>query len=251
MNIDKINKQRLWIIESLKLNLKSVLEYRAAFFMQVAGMMINNLGIMAVWYVFFQIFNDVNGWNFKEMIGLHGVIALIYGMTFSFTNGIRKISKNVTYGQLDKYLLIPKSPLLSIIFSDAQVSAVGDIFFGVAALTTYFVISRFQVMQILILPLLVLFALMMFAGFIICVQSLGFWIPNSEDLSDALFEFLLGPSLYPSSSFEGGIRIFFTFFIPAIAIGGIPIGILLTFDLYQILLLAFLGFFWQIGRAHV
>lgn len=244
MNIDKINKQRLWIMESLNLNLKSVLEYKASFVIQAAGMVINNFGIMAVWYLFFQIFDNVNGWNFKEMIGLHGVISLLYGMMFSFTNGIRKISKNITYGQLDKFLLIPKSPLLSVIFSDAQVSAVGDILFGTVALTVYVVMSSLHITQILILPLLIFFALMVFAGFLICVQSLAFWIPNSEDLSDALFEFLLGPSLYPSSSFEGGIRIFFTFVVPALVIGGVPIGILLNFDIYQCLLLIFLGPFW-------
>jgi len=242
--IDKINKQLLWVMELLRFNLKSVLEYKAAFLMQVIGMMINNIGLISVWYLFFQIFNDVNGWSFKEMIGLHGFIALIYGITFSLGNGIRKISKNVNYGQLDKYLLLPKNPLLSVIFSETQISAVGDVAFGLVSLTIYFTISNLQIAQLLILPLLVFFVLLVFSGFIICIQSLAFWIPNSEELSDSLFEFLLGPSLYPNSSFVGGIKIFFTFFIPAIVIGGLPINILLGLDISRVFLLTFLGLFW-------
>ena len=99
-------------------------------------------------------------------------------------------------------------------------------------------------MQILLLPILIIIALMIFAGFIIIVQSIVFWIPNSEELSDTLFEFMLGPSLYPNSSFTGGVRVFFTFFVPAIMISGIPINMLLSPDPLQILMMLFFGILW-------
>jgi ABC-2 type transport system permease protein len=212
--------------------------------MQVIGMMINNCAFIVVWYLFFQIFTSVNGWGFKEMIGINGFVALVYGIVFTLGNGIRKISKNVTYGQLDKYLALPKDPLLSIILSDAHISAIGDLFFGIISLIIYYAMSNFNLAQVLILPLLVIFSIMIFVGFIITAQSVVFWIPNSEELSDTLFEFMLGPSLYPNSSFTGIVRIFFSFFVPALFISGIPINIILSLNLFQLLLMFGVGLAW-------
>lgn len=228
----------------MNFNLKSVFEYKSAFLMQVIGMMINNCAFIFVWYLFFQIFTSVNGWGFKEMIGINGFVALVYGIVFTMGNGIRKISRNVTYGQLDKYLVIPKNPLLSIIFSDAHISAIGDLFFGIISLVIYYAMSNFNFMQILVLPILIVFAVMIFAGFIIFAQSVVFWIPNSDELSDTLFEFMLGPSLYPNSTFTGIIRIFFSFFIPALFISGIPINIILNLDIIEILTMVVVAIAW-------
>lgn len=240
----KFKKQFLWIYELVHLNLKSVLEYKSSFLMQVIGMMINNTGLIIVWYLFFQIFKSVNGWGFKEMIGIIGFVALVYGIVFTIGNGVRKISNYVTYGQLDKYLTIPKNTLLSIFFSDAEVSAIGDLFFGIISLILYYVISDFTILQILILPILIILSAMIFVGFVILVQSIIFWIPNSEELSNALFQFMLTPSNYPNSSFTGGVRIFFTFFVPALFISGIPINILLNLKIQDILLMTLVAVLW-------
>jgi ABC-2 type transport system permease protein len=247
----KMNKQMAWLQEMIRFNIKSVLEYKSVFLIQVIGMMINNTGFIAVWFFFFKIFDSINGWGFKEMIGLNGFVALIYGITLALGNGIRKISRNVTYGQFDKFLVLPKNVLLNAIFSESHISAIGDFFFGIISLVIYFIMSGLGIREgILLLPLII-FALMVFCGFIITVQSLVFWIPNSDELSSALFEFMLGPSLYPNSSFSGVVRVFFTFFVPAIIIGGLPVNILLHLKLLDILLLILLGCFWVIFSVFI
>lgn len=237
-------KKLLWLLASIKYSAKSTIAYKTSFAIQVVGMIINDLGFFGVWYLFFTIFKDVNGWQFKEMVGLIGFIALTFGLVDACGSGIRKISRYVTYGQLDRFLVLPKSPLVSAILSESSISAVGDMAFGLVSIIIYFVISDLGLLSALMLIPVMVFALMAFCGFIIVVQSLVFWIPNSDELSGTFFEFMFGPALYPNASFTGAVRIFFTFCIPAIVIGGLPIDILLKPNLKDILTLAVLGISW-------
>lgn len=242
--LKQIKNQYLWLKEIIEVNLKGIMEYRTAFFMQVFGMMINNIGLIAVWFLFFNIFEDVNGWEFKEMIGLQGFVALVYGMVLSVGNGLRRISRNITYGQLDKYLLLPKNILVNLLFSESSISAIGDMLFGIISMIIYFYVAGIPITAILLMPILIITAIFIFIGFQVVTQSIAFWIPNSEELSDALFEFMLGPSLYPNASFTGLVRTFFTFFVPAILIGGAPIDVLLSNNLGIIAQMFLISIFW-------
>lgn len=244
MEANGIKNQIIWLVEMTRLNFRSLLEYRTALFLQAVGMIINNGALIGVWYTFFEIFKSVNGWTFREMLGLHGFTAIVYGLVFTFAFGVRRISRSISYGQMDKYLLLPKSPLLNIMFSETSFSAVGDMIFGVICMAAYIVMIGFQPVFLISIPLLIIAATIIFTGFTVIAQSVAFWFPNSEDLSDALFEFMLGPSLNPNSAFTGIIRFFFTFFVPAILIGGLPVDIMLYMRPADILILFALSIVW-------
>lgn len=249
--IRNIKNQILWIAETVKLSFIEMLSFRKAFLLQVLGMTINNTGFLVVWYLFFEIFEEVNGWNFKEMIGLNGIAALVYGLVFSVGAGSRKLSKKINYGQLDTFLTQPKSVLLNVIFSHSHISALGDILSGALFLTVYIIISDISLQTVLVLPLLIILGTFIFVGFVITAESLAFWIPASEDLSKTLFEFFLGPSLYPNKSFTGIVRIFFTFFIPALFLAGKPIDMLLTENFSDLWVMIVIAIFWLAFSAFV
>jgi len=246
VDMSKIKRQIDWIVEATKLNMKAMFEYRSAFMMQVIGMMINNTAFVLVWYLFFKIFTNVNGWEFKEMIAINGLVAMVYGLVFSFAHGTRQISRYITYGQLDRYLVWPKNVLLGVILSEVSISAVGDLFFGLVSLLVYFIMSGFGWPQLFLMPILLFLAVTIFVSFLIVSQSVAFWIPNSEELSSALFEFLLGPSLYPNSSYVGAVRLFFTFVVPSLFISGVPINILLKPNWQMVLFMLVVACFWLI-----
>lgn len=239
-----------WLLELIRFTLKSSLSYRTAFLMQAVGMMINNASFLIVWYLFFQLFPDVNGWGYQEMIGLNGFIALEYGLVSAFGHGARRLSRDVMYGQIDKYLVQPRSVLLNTIFSDSSISAFGDMFFGIILLVVYIAMIGFSFAHMFILPVLIVSGTFVFAGFCILTQSVVFWIPNSVELSDTLFELMLGPSLWPVSSFTGTVRMFFTFFVPAIVIGGMPVNVLRSLSLLDMAAILACGIFW-LGLATI
>ncbi|MEI7579699.1 MAG: ABC-2 family transporter protein [bacterium] len=240
----EFKNQIRWLLELIKLNIKSNLEYRTSFWMQVVGMAINNCAFLVVWYLFFQIFHSVNGWKYQDMIGLNGFVSAVFGLCFFVAYGMRRISKYITFGQLDAYLVLPKSPLIQILFAESYVSALGDLLFGIISLVIYCFIAHLSLGTIILLPILFILACCTFTGFNIVGEAIAFWIPNSNELTDALFEFMLGPSLYPNSAFTGAIRIIFTFIIPAIVVGGMPVNILLKMNPWQIILMICLSIFW-------
>lgn len=238
-----------WIKAQIVLNLRSIYEYRTAFYMQVFGMMINNVGFLLVWSVFFQMFNNLNGWQYADMLALNGIVAICYGICFGFANGIRRISRNVYNGQIDRFLVLPKDTLLSVAFSESHTSALGDLLFGLLLLIIYIFTAQLQFAQMIILFCLTGLSSLIFSGFIIAVQSICFWIPNSQDLSDTLTEFMIGPSLYPNSAFTGHVRLFFIFIIPAVVISGLPIDFIKNSRWEVLLIIIGIALFWQIfGR---
>ena len=73
-----------------------------------------------------------------------------------------------------------------------------------------------------------------------------FYIPDSSSISDTFTEILMNPSFYPSGVFQGGIRFFLFFIIPALAVAGMPIEMLIHFDWAWFLAMFGLAIFWTV-----
>lgn len=253
MNKRKINRKGnlnanfQWLRALVKRNMKIALAYKSSFLIQVIGMFLNNLSFLIVWYFVFRKFGDINGWTFKEMFGLQGVVALAYGFSIALTYGIRNISKNITYGQVDKFMVLPKNVLLSMIFSEVQISAFGDIFEGGVNILIYFIITGFSFEKFIIAIVVIILATLLWAGYLIITQSLAFWLSNSEELSNSLLNATLGAALYPNKIFEGIPKVLFTFVFPSIFMSSMPVDIIKDIDLSKLLLLTFFAAFWLLG----
>ena len=63
-----------------KTNLQSNMEYRIPFLTQVIGMMLNDFFYFIIWIIFFQQFNEVNGWGLQEMYVTYGILASAVGL---------------------------------------------------------------------------------------------------------------------------------------------------------------------------
>ncbi len=239
-----INKKWAWIAENLRFNFRVFTEYKAAFVLQSVGMILNNAAFLVVWYIFFHIFGSVNGWGFKEMLGLDGFVGFGYGVAFSLTYGATKISKMATFGLLDRFLTLPQNTLTMVSLSDVQMSAIGDLVLGALLIGAYVVTVGPSFTRIALALLFAGMVSLVVLGFTIVVQSIVFWIPNSQELSDALFEFMLGPSLMPNSAFTGAMRFIFTFIIPAIVIGGLPVNIILSPSIKGLIVMTAISLAW-------
>ncbi|MDD4531025.1 MAG: hypothetical protein PHO80_05770, partial [Candidatus Gracilibacteria bacterium] len=76
-----------------------------------------------------------------------------------------KISELIVNGGLDSYILLPKNILFKIISSVLYVSAIGDLFFGLALLIFLYKASLFFILKILALSLIGSFAMLGFMVF--------------------------------------------------------------------------------------
>lgn len=232
--------------EYIKGNIASAAELRVSFIMQVVGMMINNTSLLAIWIFFFAAFGNINGWSGKEVIALQGFVAVAYGITFSFFSGASELPIAINNGTFDSILLTPRNLYLRILTIVTRTSALGDTLYGLILLVIYSVLAHLTIAQFGLLALLLIPATLIITNFLLTTSCIGFFIPDSEELSKNAFELMFGPSLYPSGVYQGTMRIFFLFILPSIAIAGLPIEAVRNLNFFNILLVWLLAGVWSL-----
>lgn len=202
-------------------NVKAVLEYRANFFLQVFGMMLNNAAFAVFWKVLIDRTGGVGGYGFTDIMFVWAVSSTSFGLAHVVAGNIRSISRMVREGELDVYLLQPRDVWLNVVCSRTVVSAWGDFAYGfiVLALMPGVGLGRWLVF-LAIIPA----AALVFAAAFSAAETLAFWLGDSQGISGALQEFLLSFSLYPETIFEPGMRWIFYTLVPSAFVAYVPLA---------------------------
>lgn len=234
---------------TLRMNIHAALELRAAFGLQVLGMMINNCAFLVLWFTFFFVFGDVRGWQGLDTLALMGAGTVIFGVVAILSEGLPHLADLVQTGGFDSFLLKPRNPLVRLATHKISVSAVGDVLFGGACLVIYAVLGDVSPMGwvgfLLVLPA----AMIVLLGFDIACQTAAFYFDDAANIAFSLYKTILSPSLYPAGLFTGGYKFFFTFIVPSLLIAGYPAEVLKSPDWKMIVLVWAVAIFWFLGSV--
>lgn len=229
---------------AIKKNIESSAELRTSFLMNIVGMMINNLSFVIIWIFFVQSVGVINGWTAADVIGLQGFTALAFSFVFTFFGGLPKIAEYISSGAFDRFMLSPKNLILRIATSHFMVPAAGDFFFGVICLTIYAVLIQASILQVALLFLLALLGSILFFAVLLTFQSVAFFFTDGEPLARGLFEMFLTPALFHGGAFQGGTRLFFTFLIPSLLLGALPVEIIRDLSFSKLLVVLVVTLVW-------
>ncbi len=224
-----------FILALWKTNLLSAMEYRVSFLTQIVGMMLNNAIYFVFWIIFFERFEQINGWDLVDMLFLFGVVATGFGAgTYLFGNAVN-LSSLIANGQLDYYLSLPRPVLLHVLASRSNASSVGDFSYGLLSFAAAVIYSgTFSGLMLLRFVLACVVAITVLISFLVLVQSLTFWIGNSSLLTTNAFNAIVTFSLYPITLFDGTAKLLLFTLIPAAFIGALPAEFVRQFDLGQL-----------------
>lgn len=214
-------------LEITKTNILSAMEYRLSFWMQVIGMVVNDIGLMFVWVIFFQRFPEINGWQFQDTALLFSMSTFMFAIIFIFAGGAFSIARKITQGELDYYLGFPKNILWHCSVSETNISAIGDLIFSIFI---FFLSGDITLSKVGLFLLVSIPAITIFFNFIIITQSIAFWVGDFEDGSYNLFHALLGFSLYPQSVFHGILKLVMFTVLPAFFIVTLPLELIKSFS---------------------
>lgn len=206
-----------------KTNLLAAMEYRVAFLMQVFGMMLNNAVYFIFWVIFFDRFEQINGWGVVDMFLLYGIVALAFGAgTYLFGNSLH-LAGIIANGELDYYLSLPKPVLLHVLSSRSVASSAGDFLFGLLSFAVAVAITgEFSLGMALRYVLAALCATTVAVSFLVLVQSLAFWTGSSSLLSSSAVNAIITFAIYPITLFEGSAKLILFTVIPAAFVGALP-----------------------------
>lgn len=228
----------------MQANLRNAMQLRAAFWLDVVGMMINNMAFVIIWIFFFTKMGTISGWGSIEAIGLNGMVALAYGITYAFAGGASKLAINVNSGNFDNYLLSPTNLYIKILTSYSKTSAFGDLFYGIILMIVFIVLAQLPLLSILLLVVLVPLCSLIMINFVLVSGLIAFLIPDTAEVANNLFELMITPSFYPSGLYSKFMRFFFMFIIPAIAIAGAPVELIRNTSWPLLVSIVCLSAFW-------
>ena len=231
---------------NIKKNFKNEKELKSAFIISVIGMAINNTAFIVLWYYFGKTVGELNGWRPMDIFGMYGFSVTSYGIICSLFDGIFDIPSYISTGNFDKYLLTPKNILLKVSTSKISTSAIGDLIFGISCFIIFVFYSKLSFIQILCSIFLMIIASIIFYSFSLICMSISFYLMDGNNVSQGLYGMFISNSLYHSGAYTGILKIIFMFVIPALLIGAIPLEIIKSLSIDNLLMLLGLAIFWLI-----
>jgi len=221
----------------LRINLKTLLEYRVSFFIQIVSMFFNDFIWIIFWFFFFENFNNVNGYVFADMAIMYGLLATAYGLAGVFSDNRNKLADMIAKGKLDYYLTLPKNVLFHIMTSGFSSFALGDLLFGSVILVLF--AGNYP---ILLMLLFLLTGIIILIAMGIIVSSLAFFFGNSERLSYTLRLSTVSFAQYPIGIFGGFAKIILLTVFPVGFIAAMPLETLKNFSFGMVFLIVGVAF---------
>jgi ABC-2 type transport system permease protein len=212
----------------VRLNFNAQLEYRAAFFMQVAAMFVNDCVWVVFWAVFFTRFPILEGWNVGDVITVWAVAAAGFGLAHAVCGNTLHLATLIAQGQLDAWMLYPRALLPHMLLGKMDATAWGDALFGFAV---YVAFVRPDLQHFALFTLLALSAAVLFVGFGVLSGSLGFYLGNSATLTEQWRFAMITFSTYPAVLFKGAVKLLLFTVIPAAFVNSFPVEALRSMSL--------------------
>ncbi|MCL6457878.1 MAG: ABC-2 family transporter protein [Gorillibacterium sp.] len=230
--MEKVARLSSFLRTCWKLNLMGAMEFRFSFLLSAGTMLINNTVWLFFWWIYFNRFQIVNGWEMSDVMMMWAVSAGGFGLMAVFFGNATRLSGMISTGELDVYLSQPKPVLLHILVSRMSISAVGDLLF---ALIVFVIFGEANLGGLAKFTLALLIGMAVFLGMAILLGTLAFYFGNTEGLSGQLFNSLVSFTIYPTDIFRGVGRILLFTVIPAGFISYLPIKLLKSVDLTFVL----------------
>ena len=206
---------------------------KTSFVMNVVFMMLNNATFIIQWMVIYALKEDVGGYTFKQILLLWAMAAATYGFSHFFFKKSFSLSDTITNGKLDSFLVQPKNVLLSVITTEVEVSALGDMLYGYVV----FFISGFSITGLLWFILFTITGGIIITDVAVILGSLSFWIGKSDMIADTGNGMITYFATYPDGIFKGAARILLLTVIPIGVTTYFPIWIMTEFNLGLVLII--------------
>ncbi|MBD5656237.1 MAG: ABC-2 family transporter protein, partial [Candidatus Eremiobacteraeota bacterium] len=202
-------------VQYWRINLLTMIEYRANFFMWFGFTIVYHASAIAALYVTLHQFPSMNGWDFRQIAFLYGLWMLGHAFhnTFFFTVG--DVPTLIREGRFDRFLVRPLDPLFQAmtvpqqIWPDELILAI--IFFCFA--TAYSGV-RVDLAFVAYVPLVMLGGALIDFGIQLAIASAAFWVIRIDTLRWVVMSLEQDFTRYPISIYSRGVRFFLSFVFP-------------------------------------
>ena len=200
---------------------------KVSFLVNILFMILNNAAFIVQWIILYSLRNDVGGYKLKQVLLLWGIAASTYGLAHFLFKRAFTLSDTITAGKLDAYLVQPKNVLISAITSDIEVSAIGDMIYGLIMLA----ISGITLTKFILFILFTICGALVVTSIAVILASLSFWFSKSDMIADTGNNLIMHFNTYPDGIFKGIAKILLFTIIPVGITAYIPVWVMTEFNL--------------------
>lgn len=211
---------------SIKYNIMREMLNKVTFVTNILFMMLNNATFIVQWVILLRLRDDVGGYTMREVMLLWGLAAGSFGLSRVLFARVFSLPELIINGKLDSYLVQPKNVLLGVMTSATEISAIGDLLYGLLLGCIFcFSVSRF-----LLFILFTVTGTVIMTAFALLMGSLSFWLVRSELFASHMVNSVTSFATYPDGIFKGAARILLYNVIPVGMAVYHPVHIMIAFD---------------------
>jgi len=211
------------------INLKSQMQYKAAFALTVFGRIVLAFATVAgVWFMFLR-FNTVEGFTLAQVLLCTAVTTMAYSMTEVFARGFDIFPRLLGNGEFDRCLTRPRNIIFQVVASHMEFGRLGILFQAIGVLC--YAIPNSSVVwtwdRVLTLILMISCGASVFFGLYVIYAAFSFFTIEGLEFMNILTHGGREFGRYPYSVYGQGILRFLTFIVPLALIQYYPLLYLL------------------------
>ena len=206
------------------ISLRSQMQYRASFFMQVIGQLfITAIEFFAIW-VLFDRFENLQGWTIREVALIYGIVHVAFALAEAFSRGFDIFPSMIKSGEFDRILLRPRGAAFQVIAQELQLMRIGRFSQGLVVLiwATTALDVTWTLPKLLMLIGSIAGGACMFSGLFILHGTMAFWTIETLEIVNTVTYGGVETGQYPLEIYNEWFRRFFTFVIPLATVNYFP-----------------------------
>ena len=217
-------------VQLIKILLKSKLEYRFNFFMEVfINIFTYTVTYIGLW-VMINRFENINGWKFYELMLLYNFNLFSYGMACTlFYHPMRAIENLVHTGEFDGVLVKPMNPFVYMMLRQGYFGFWGHIVLGIIVFIISFIKLDLSMSLYLFTSLVIklIGATLIQSSIMIFTGALCFKFTKAISVMDVCIYKIREFINYPISIYSLSVQVFLTIIIPYGFVNFYPVEALL------------------------
>lgn len=216
-------------LNSLKLYLKSQLEYKKSF---ITGFLSQILVMFTYYFVIIALFNkfdNIKGYTKYEVLLCFAIIQFGFSINETFARGIDTFENLIIRGEFDRLLLRPKNILLQALSSDYDLIKISRILQSLIILIISLVKLNinFNIYKVIALLLMLISSIVIFFSIFLLMASYCFITIQGLEVKNLFTDGGKQLAQYPISIFNKHFIFIFTFIIPYAFVNYYPLLYLL------------------------
>ncbi|MBR2712655.1 MAG: ABC-2 family transporter protein [Bacilli bacterium] len=212
-------------IESIKLNIKSQIEYKASFIINSISQLFVFFSYYFMILALFNKFNNIKGFTLYEILLCFSIIHLGFAFNETFFRGIDRFEDYIIDGSLDRFLVRPRGILFQAL--SAQIDLIKGLKIIQAIIILIISLINLNIVwnisKVIVLILCIISSILIFFGIFILTASYCFVTVQGLEVKNLFTDGGKHMAQYPIGIYRKGIVFVFTFIIPYAFINYYPL----------------------------